>query len=202
LGARRLDYDQLVGLVGFFDLPPGDRLHRALVEAIPCGWWYSAPLPGGGAVAGLFTDSDLVRDLGLLDEAVWGDLLAASPHTRDALCGGRLRERPQLVPAPSQRLLETAGPGWIAAGDAAASFDPLSSMGVGHAVTSGIHAARVAHDALSGDGALLAPYIRGVDRHGREYLDLRERTYGLERRFADQPFWARRQRRERLAKGA
>jgi hypothetical protein len=111
------------------------------------------------------------------------------------VAGGRGRRRSplRLVPAPSQRLVEVAGPGWIAAGDAACSFDPLASMGIGHAIASGIHAARVAHDSLTADGALLAQYARGVDRNGSQYLDTRERYYSLEPRFAGRPFWARRQ---------
>jgi flavin-dependent dehydrogenase len=193
LGARRLVYDLLVGVARFYDLPAACRAQHALVEAAADGWWYSAPLPDGGAVAMFFSDSDLVRRLGLLDETAWESLLAAAPLTRESLAAGRRRSPLRLVPAPSQRLVEIAGPGWIAAGDAACSFDPLASMGIGHAIASGIHAARVAHDILTADGALLAQYARGVDRNGSQYLDTRERYYSLEPRFAGRPFWARRQ---------
>jgi len=191
-GARQQVFDRLVGVTGFFDLPAGDRGLSTLVESAADGWWYSAPLPDGRAVVTLLSDADLVRRLRLRDPEVWRAALAATQHVRERVQGGTLRSPLRIVPAHSRQLLPAGGPGWVAAGDAVASFDPLSSMGIGHAVSSGIHAARVAFDHLDGGSDLLRQYGEGVARSARQYLELRRRFYLLERRWADRPFWARR----------
>ena len=97
-----------------------------------------------------------------------------------------------LRPATSQWLDRSAGPGWIAAGEAAAAFDPLSSMGIGYAITSGIHAARALDAALNGYTDHLATYADDTRRHFQEFTSSRGRYYAIERRWPDAPFWSRR----------
>ena len=80
----------------------------------------------------------------------------------------------------------------MAAGDGVAAFDPLAAMGVGHAITTGIHAARVAYNGLAGDGSLLAAYQADVARNFDQCLALRRRYYQMEQRWAAAPFWAAR----------
>jgi flavin-dependent dehydrogenase len=192
LGAHQKVFDRLVGVTGFVELPPGDRQLATLVESAPDGWWYSAPLPDGRAVVSFLSDSDVVRRLRLRDPAVWQEAIAATKHVRERVAGGRLASPLRVVPAHSRHLDPAGGPGWVAAGDAVASFDPLSSMGIGHAVSSGIHAARVAFDHLGGKGDLLRQYAGAVARNAGQYLALRRRFYLLEQRWPDRPFWSRR----------
>ena len=75
----------------------------------------------------------------------------------------RLVATPRLVTAESALLSPIAGEGWLAVGDAAASFDPLSSHGIGAALWSGELAAVVLRRFLNGDAAaltVLAPILR------------------------------------------
>ncbi|AUX23789.1 oxidoreductase [Sorangium cellulosum] len=194
LGARQRVHDALVGVAGYYELP-GDRAcpQHTLVEAVPDGWWYSAPLPGGRMVAVFMSDADIVRRRRAGEPSGFEDALAGAAHTRERLAAGRLRPTLHVRCARSQRLDPVAGPGWIAAGDAASAFDPLSSMGLGFALASGSNAARVAHDVLTSDGSLLPSYGDSARRHFEQYLDLRRRFYALERRWPGHAFWARRQ---------
>jgi flavin-dependent dehydrogenase len=195
LGARRVVHDRLVGVTGYWTGEGGDRAHVTLVEAVPDGWWYSAVLPDGRLVAALMTDVEVVRARGLHRPAALAAALADAPETRARLDGTRLCGAPAVRPAHSQLLRPASGEGWIAAGDAAASFDPLSSMGIGHALSSGIEAARVAHAALEGGGGAGGPYSAAVAGTFSRYLALRDAHYAAERRWADAPFWAARQGR-------
>jgi flavin-dependent dehydrogenase len=80
----------------------------------------------------------------------------------------------------------------VAAGDAAAAFDPVSALGIGFSLRSGMEAARVAVAAAEGDDEAAAAYAAGVTRI---YEDYRARHHGIylqERRWPDAPFWARR----------
>lgn len=192
-GARRQIADQLMGVVGIATFAPDtQRDSFTLVEATAGGWWYSALLPHDRMVVAFMTDADSIRQFRLYDVDVWRELLAASRHTRERLSSATGPAQLSVYPAFSQRLDTVAGDGWVAAGDAAASFDPLASMGIGYALLSGIEAARVADDVLNGGGALRAQYAAGVDRHYAEYLDQRRAYYRAEQRWPQQRFWARR----------
>lgn len=54
-----------------------------------------------------------------------------------------VRECAHVVDASASVLVPAAGPGWIAIGDAAAAFDPISSQGLAHAVGSALAVAGI-----------------------------------------------------------
>ncbi|NEP54757.1 MAG: NAD(P)/FAD-dependent oxidoreductase, partial [Moorea sp. SIO3C2] len=101
---------------------------------------------------------------------------------------------PMVCAAPSFRLDRTAGNGWLAVGDAASAFDPISSQGIYKALWDGLEAAKA-----------IASYLR--ERRGLEeyesliasrfdnYLTQRNYFYQMERRWSTSAFWQRRQER-------
>jgi flavin-dependent dehydrogenase len=191
-GARFLAADRLTGFARFFDEPAGGD-PRTLVEAFADGWWYTAGLPGGRRIAACLTDADLARRLRLREADAWSRLLDATDRVRESLRGAS-PSGPVLVRAtPSRRLDPAAGDDWLAVGDAAAVFDPLSSSGILKALRSGIFAGYAIGDLLTeGD-------VRGLERYrrlGREefasYSALRSRHYAAEGRWPESEFWRRR----------
>lgn len=192
LGARRSLLDRLVGVVSHTPKAPSYGRRTTLVESASNGWWYSAPLPSGGAVCAFMTDADIlpagrraIRQA--FEEGLWG-----TRHVHPRFFGARL-SRPRVYPAQSQILEPCIGPGWCAAGDAAMSVDPLASLGIGHAFASGIQAAWVTHRRLSGDEELAHAYPADVALNFENYRRNWRSIYSAERRWADQPFWMRRQ---------
>lgn len=193
LGARQQVYDYLLGVVGFYEFDDDEaRPHYTLVETCPSGWWYSSLLPDKRMVVAFMSDIDVVRHTRAQRTEGWNAMLAATEHTRQRLAGARPSAPLQVRPAHSGILQPAAGPGWIAAGDAAASFDPLASMGIGHALTSGIHAARVAFDELAFDSTLMTHYTNNLARNFYQYLNMRRQYYLIEQRWPESPFWQRR----------
>jgi 2-polyprenyl-6-methoxyphenol hydroxylase-like FAD-dependent oxidoreductase len=176
-------------------LDPGPA--PTLVEAVPTGFWYSAPLPGRRMIAVLFTDA------GILDTRVAGtpgglaDLVGATSHTRDrwSSWGAALAGEPRFLPAGSGRLSTPWGEGWIAAGDAAMTYDPISAHGLTLALRTGIDAAAAIVD---GREEALAAYAgvleRAFERYRREALQ----TYRAEDRWPHEPYWAARHARHLL----
>lgn len=193
LGARRQVYDSMVGIVGHFDLSGRVELpHTTLVEAVQNGWWYSAPLPGRRVVAAFMTDIDQLRALRLADPDVFRAQLSETSHVAATLTGGKLVAKPRVFPAESQQLEPCIGPAWVAAGDAAAAFDPLSSLGIGHALASGIQAARIVDQRLKGLEELASAFPADITRNVSAFLAQRQNLYALERRWPEAPFWSRR----------
>lgn len=158
----------------------------ALVESIPDGWWYSASLPGGRGVAMFMTDSDIRR------QNTWEDRLAAATSTTARLKSWD-RVGPIVVrPANSQCSSNVAGDGWVAAGDTAAAFDPISALGIGFALRSGMEAARVAVASLENETTAAPAYSASVARIYEDYRTRLQAIYALEKRWPNNPFWSRR----------
>ncbi|NEP90665.1 MAG: hypothetical protein F6K18_29745 [Okeania sp. SIO2C2] len=204
LGAKSLACDTLVGISAILDFE-GDALLRAealrerskteevLIESIPEGWWYSAWLPNGTLIAVLMTDIDIMRQGKLHKQKQWVELLSKATHTKERVRGGQLVYPLSVKPAHSHVLDRAVGENWIAIGDAAIAFDPLSSMGVGHAITCGCDAAvAVVKYLINNEDRLLKQYQERVKLNFENYLSIRHRYYALEKRWLDLPFWKRR----------
>src|SRR5436190_24249591 len=94
---------------------------------------------------------------------------------------------------PTRRSSDLAfGEGWVAVGDAAQSYDPLSSQGLRYALESGIRAAFAVDAALDGDHRHLERYQMLLELQRTRYERLHRQFYGLVRRWPASPFWRRR----------
>jgi flavin-dependent dehydrogenase len=195
LGARGESTDRLVAIAGFFQqVQPRDSTDpRTLVEAFRDGWWYTAPLPGDQRIVCCMTDADIARALGLHEPSCWSALLTSmgciAATIRDAVPHG-----PLVARAVGSRCLEpAAGTGWLAVGDAASHFDPLSSQGIIKAMRSGIFASYAIADLLaSGDASGVKRYGAFVRTEFTAYTRARVKYYSEERRWPDSLFWQRR----------
>jgi flavin-dependent dehydrogenase len=87
-------------------------------------------------------------------------------------------------------------------GDAAASFDPLSSQGIVRALESGRRAAAAIHDHFAGDRSALQRCTLALHEQFERYLDARLEYYRREPRWPHAVFWRRRQRRPQLRASA
>ena len=202
-GARVRVADRLAGFCRFFR-ETGAADPRTRVEAFADGWWYTAALPGGLRIAACMTDTDLARGMGLETEGGWYAALAEARGVAEVLADAEPHGAPVVRAARSRRLEPAAGDGWIAVGDAASTFDPLSSQGVLKALRSGIFGAYAAGDLLGkGDDAGMRRYRLFVQREFAGYLRARARYYADEARWPDHEFWRRRHAAgERVEAGA
>ncbi len=171
---------------------PAPREQVLIVEAVEAGWWYTAPVPNDQRVCVFLTDADLLPDA--VRTGVGFSELLASTRTVGAAIGGVVRRaEPRLVAAGTAWLDPCCGVGWLATGDAAASFDPLSGQGIATALALGKAAGGAADEMLHGanDGAT----VRYQAEHRRlvtEYLARRDTHYRDEWRWSEAPFWRRR----------
>jgi flavin-dependent dehydrogenase len=165
------------------------------VEAVKDGWWYTAPVPTTRRVLAFHTDADLSasRRARTLD-----GILHQLAETKEL--GQFLRETgfiPQgaveAASAHSGILEPVAGDGWLAVGDAALSFDPLSSQGLFNALFSGLMVAESAHRYLAGEQFAFSEYQQTIRNVADSYRQTLASFYAAETRWPDAPFWQRRQ---------
>jgi len=188
-GAATRRDDGLVADAKWFqhDLPETSA-DGALVESISDGWWYSASLPGRRGVAMFMTDNDLRK------QTSWEDRLAAAPATRARLASWQPTGQAVVRAANSQCTEIVVGKGWVVAGDTAAAFDPISALGIGFSLRSGMEAARVAVAFIESDAAPATGYAASLVRIYADYRARLRGIYELEQRWPDNVFWVRRQR--------
>lgn len=192
-GARRVTVDRTFALYGFFQLQPGRTFDtHTLVEACEEGWWYSALLPQGRVVAGLLGDGESLRGMKPGNPEPWLALLERAPATRRKLEACHFTGEALALPANLSRLEHMHGEGWLAAGDAACTLDPLSSQGISHALRCALLAAETLRLHFQGAPGALGTYEDTLQRQFQAHLQTRHRYYQLEQRWPAAPFWAHR----------
>jgi flavin-dependent dehydrogenase len=132
------------------------------------------------------TDSDLRSNV------AWEEKLSAAPATCARLASWHATGETAMRPAHSQKSSCVVGKRWVSAGDAAAAFDPVSSLGIGFSLRSGMEAARVAVAWAEKDDGPAAGYTVSVNNIYSDYRKRLNRIYRRERRWPEAAFWARR----------
>ena len=173
--------------------PLNDTNARVLIESAEHGWWYFAPLCGGHCVCMFMTDADLLQPGPRAALATWEERLRRTDHVRWCKQAYPAMTRLVVRAARSQRLDRIAGPGWIAVGDAAIAFDPLSSQGIAKGLAHGRQAAEAVLACFDGDEMALQRLGEQFGAEFADYEETRRGYYAIERRWPDALFWRRRQ---------
>ncbi len=193
LGVQREVFDKLAGLCGVVGgTTTSEDTPSTLVETSPNGWWYSARLREGQIAAAFFTDADLLPHGSRFGRGIWQAALRGAGHTRKRLASAAWVSQPKLVAAHTSRLVQVAGDGWLAVGDAAMAYDPLSSQGILQSLSGGQTAAHAIIAFLGGDKTGWASYEQYIAEGFRRYLAQWRAYYDLERRWPNHEFWCRR----------
>jgi len=197
LGVERQHFDKLVAY--WATLPNYETNKMSTISASELGWWYSAPLPNNKRVLALQTDSDLVdRRIKSCEQFI--ELAQANREMAGILDRneGEIKFQ-KTVAANSTRLEQVTGQQWAALGDAATSFDPLSSQGMFNAMASALQLTDlILESGFVKDLSMVkmqhfqATYTHQIDQIWAHYLKHKRIYYGQERRWEDAEFWKRR----------
>lgn len=188
----RTTLDRQVAVIGYGRAAAGAD-PRTMIEAASSGWWYGARLPEEKAVAAFFTDADLLPRNASQRGAWWWKLLQAAPLVRELLAVPQGVDSLRVVAASTSRLVRFAGDNWLATGDAAMTFDPLSSQGILKAITSGLRSAQAIIDLLAGNESAFAAYNAALEAEFDRYSGECHSYYAQVRRWPDSLYWQRRQ---------
>lgn len=199
LGGKRKGRDKLVcgWVYGHDSGPDSADASMSHIHAETGGWWYSSPLPGSGKrrILAFYTDADLPEAANAHNRQNLLERLTEVPKLREQLdaSGFTADAGSGFCSANSADLDNSAGNNWLAIGDAALAFDPLSSQGLFNSLYTGLAGAEAAQQFLQGSAAALADYNSELANIQRAYLVHLKAWYGQETRWSDQPFWQRRQ---------
>lgn len=194
LGLQRTRLDALTGISAMMTTEKNIQPYHTYIEATVNGWWYAAPLSDKKLSVAFMTDADLMDKQmqqpdyfleNAAETSLIGSLLKRRLHTENI--------QTNFHPASTSLLRQRFGDSWLAVGDAAYAFDPLSSYGIVSALEGGYYAGHAIADALSGESDALPAYDGIISQAFRIYLKMHAQQYQLERRWEGSAFWQRRQ---------
>ena len=141
------------------------------------GWWYSAPVNTVMSVLMYFTDSDLALPSSASEHLILAQRLTEFKthleQDKTTIIEGSFKQ----IAAYSSALSCCAGEGWLAVGDAACSYDPLSSYGITSALGSGYYAGLALDDALCHKPNALEAYQQLMQQTFMEFLTKQQQEY-------------------------
>ncbi|UGX94276.1 hypothetical protein G6321_00053580 [Bradyrhizobium barranii subsp. barranii] len=187
-GMRRRRHDRLIALTASAQLTSEFEF---AIEAVASGWWYAAALLAGRAIVAYLTDADMIPAGSEPQRNFFHDKLDETTHIKSRVSVDP-KVRTQTVAAQTEAIDAPIGSCWAAVGDAAASFDPLSSFGLTNALESGRLAGLAIDATLAGERGFIEAYGRHVRRRTEDSDILRSAYYGMEARWPRSPFWDRR----------
>ena len=190
-GTSKITHDDLIGIAGV--LKPAQKRQltesQLLIESTPSGWWYSVQLPSGEVAATFMTSAGLYSAAGQSPEKFWTNQLSTGKHTSKKFANYVPSDKTFIQSAKTHILQKLTGKRWLAVGDAAMSYDPLSSAGILKGMRMGISAATKINGWANGNTNALEEYEQNCQKTFAEYLIKKEAYYALERRYNDCPFW-------------
>lgn len=173
----------------------GDHDTSTLVEAVEAGWFYTALLPDHTRVIAYHIDRDLPgytcarTQTGL--SAALADTLHVLPLLKQydySYC-----MQPHTSAANSSRLDRIHGQGWLAIGDTAICFDPISAQGMHTALYAGHRGAQcLTRRIKQDDRSAFDPFTARINSIYTTHLRHRQLSFDLVQRWPDSEYWKRR----------
>lgn len=189
LNIPTIEYDQLIAYS--CHLPRVNHpalVHPVYTEAFEQGWGIVSALNEEQNVMTLFTNSRSGIDMQARQYEHWASLLAHTVNLKDFLAPA-YGMRVKGAQASSSRPQEMAGTNWLAIGDAALAFDPVSSHGITNAVYTAWKAADAIQACMKREPGALKEYDISLSAIFKQYLQTRQQVYRSERRWLQSPFW-------------
>ncbi len=194
-GVSKRHIDHLIGIYASFTPKNSALLNNnyTLVETASSGWWYSAESTDNTLVTAWMSDADLVKKSNMRSIEPYLSELSNTSHIKSQINNYDLKGKLIMYPASSFQLAKAGGHGWVAAGDAYSTYDPLSSSGILKALRSGMLCAFVGLDFFNGEGqdGLLKYSNMSINEY-KDYLKTRHEFYFEEKRWVNSSFWKRR----------
>jgi len=195
IGIPQLTYDSMIGIVRVIAFEEGTPVNdfKPMIEAFEHGWWYSALTWNKQLAIVAMTDADVEKRLQLTHIASWAEQMQQSPRTYARTQGMTMRGDLSIRAANTRCLHNTCGENWLAVGDAASSFDPLTSDGITRALQLGMQSAHAIGAHLSGKKTAIKTYQAEMQSEFESNLLRRTEIYRSESRWKNSAFWTRRQ---------
>ena len=179
MGAERQRMEPQMAAYTWLKPFENDPENTTRVKSVSKGWWYTSRLPNGFRVLAFHGDAETVGQMAkeqqaFLDACNATDILPFPVQLTESY----LHKPIKTHDAGISRILQPYGQGWLAVGDAALSFDPLSSQGIFFGLYSAV---RGVEAMLDGSTTAYAKYAKQVHSVFEGNVKGRKEFYGVVR---------------------
>ncbi|WP_298511568.1 FAD-dependent monooxygenase [uncultured Kordia sp.] len=165
--------------------------HEVYVESFAQGWGIVSALNETENICTIYTQKGHEILAELKDVSQWKSVLSETVYFKDFL-GATENVKLKGGNANSSVAKQISGSNWLALGDAAMSFDPLSSHGITNAIFTAARASETIDKKLTeADPDAFAAYNETMRKIFQQYLQSKNNLYRQELRWKKSEFWKR-----------
>ena len=169
-----------------------NHAHEIIVESSKNGWWYAAPNGNNKMTLMFFTLKGLIPKKSNIKVFFQGEFQSTIHFNRLIQLNWIDKIEIKVMPAGTTRLEKSFGDHWIAVGDAAFTYDPISSYGITSALASGYYAGNAIFSKINGKEEAMEAYRYILENAFGAYIEKLEHQYRLERRWPESQYWKNR----------
>ena len=160
------------------------------IETTSTGWWYAAKLPNNEILVTLYSNAENVKKYELQKPENW----TAELHRTKSIMSGIhepnvFDKKIKGFKVQSFCLNKSAGTNWLAVGDAASAYDPLTSRGIYKSMSNALFATELISKFFSESTFDAEQYDLHIKTQYYLYLSERAQYYRNEQRWKECPFW-------------
>jgi flavin-dependent dehydrogenase len=191
LGVNKKELDTQLSISFWHQLK--QKIPRQIwIEATENGWWYISPNADNQANCMFFTLKELVPQRKEMVPFLKRELQKTLQIKEIIQPTDQEFQEKKLMSSGTSHLVQPYGKNWLAIGDAAFSFDPISSYGITSALATGFYGAHaIAAKLAKEEGAFLA-YRYVLENGARAYLQKLTHQYQMEKRWSNSYYWKNR----------
>ena len=169
--------------------PHHNQTHNnSLIESAKNGWWYSAGIPNNKLLVMYFSDTDCQAYKAMKSFEIFSERLNSTKHIKTKL-NNTANLQVMSFTAQSTQAEYIHGKNWLAVGDAAISYDPLSSQGIWQAL---LGAEMASNHIINHSNSSESHYNNWITSQSKTYWQLHQQFYAQEQRWSHNKFWQRR----------
>lgn len=162
------------------------------IEATENGWWYLAPNTQNQVNCMFFTLKELIPDKNEIPTFLENELQKTLQIQQIIQPTSQELSEHKCMPSGTSYLEQPYGNKWIAVGDAAFSYDPISSYGITSALASGYYAGHALASKLANENDAFPSYRYVLENGAKAYLQKLKHQYKIETRWSDSYYWRNR----------
>lgn len=148
------------------------------IESVEDGWWYAAPFSQSELTLMFFTRKEGIPKRKEIPSLLLEQFANASQLSEQFKIEATDLDQVQIRPSGTSCLEIPYGANWLAVGDAAYAYDPISSFGITSALAGGYYAGHALADTLAGDKEALSVYRYLMENAFQGYLEKLGKVYG------------------------
>ena len=190
-GSTQIEGEPLICLTRRFKINDAVKISSLTrIEAVENGWWYGAKLPNNEMLIAFYTDQETVKQTKMHQTEHWMNALSATVSIKDGVQEVMTFDKNiKGFPARSFCLDNIIGENWLAIGDAASVYDPITSRGIYKSLTDGNYAAEYISKILNNTSHSLTDFENYITQNYSSYLKERTQYYTSEQRWKSSLFW-------------